>query len=136
VRIVLDTNVLISSIFFGGPPSEILKAWRDGRVRLVLSPEILDEYNRVSNLLGEQYPGIDVEPVLNMIAFNSDLVQAPALLERVCDDPADDKFLACAIAGKANAIVSGDKHLLRLLAHQGIRIIRPAEFVEKYLQQS
>jgi predicted nucleic acid-binding protein len=50
---VLDTNVLISSIFFGGPPFQILKAWRDGRVQLALSPEILEEYYRVSSLLEE-----------------------------------------------------------------------------------
>ena len=51
MRIVLDTNVLISGIFFSGPPFEILKAWSDDKVRLVLSPEILDEYYRIAGLL-------------------------------------------------------------------------------------
>jgi len=134
VRIVLDTNVLISGIFFSGRSFEILKAWRDDKVRLVLSPEILDEYYRTSNLLKERFTSIDVEPILNMIAINSDLIQAPALREQVCDDPDDDKFLACALAGNAKVIVSGDKHLLRLSGYQGIIIVRPAKFVDEYLE--
>lgn len=134
MRIVLDTNVLISGIFFSGRPFEILKAWRDDKIRLVLSPEILDEYYRTSNLLKEQFTSIDVEPILNMIAINSDLIQAPALREQVCDDPDDDKFLACALAGNAKVIVSGDKHLLRLSGYQGIIIVRPAKFVDEYLE--
>ena len=134
MRIVLDTNVLISGIFFSGRSFEILKAWRDDKVRLVLSPEILDEYYRTSNLLKERFTSIDVEPILNMIAINSDLIQAPALREQVCDDPDDDKFLACALAGNAKVIVSGDKHLLRLSGYQGIIIVRPAKFVDEYLE--
>ena len=63
MKIVLDTNVLISGIFFSGPPFEILKAWRNGKVKFVLSPEILYEYYRVANLLKEQFPNTDVEPI-------------------------------------------------------------------------
>lgn len=48
MRVILDTNVFISGVFFGGPPSRILEGWHDGRVTLVLSPEILDEYQRVA----------------------------------------------------------------------------------------
>jgi hypothetical protein len=54
MRVVLDTNVFISGVFFGGPPYQILKAWRDGEVQVVLSAEILDEYQRVGHTLGEQ----------------------------------------------------------------------------------
>jgi predicted nucleic acid-binding protein len=71
-----------------------------------------------------------------MIVINSGLVQAPTLPDRVCDDPDDDKFLACALAGKAKVIVSGDRHLLALSGYRGITIIRPAEFVDRYLQKS
>lgn len=134
MRIILDTNVLISGIFFSGPPFEILKAWRDDKVQLVLSPEILDEYYRISNLLREQFPGIDVEPILNMIAINSEIIQDSALDAQVCDDPNDDKFLACALAGNTKVIVSGDKHLLRLSGYQEIAIVRPAKFVDEYLR--
>jgi predicted nucleic acid-binding protein len=51
----------------------------------------------------------------------------------VCDDPDDDKFIACAIAAKCKMIVSGDKHLLKVSGFKGIGVIRPREFVDKYL---
>lgn len=56
MRVILDTNVFISGVFFGGPPSRILEGWRDGRLKLVLSPEILDEYQRVAAELRGQFP--------------------------------------------------------------------------------
>lgn len=64
MRIVLDTNVFVSAIFFGGVPGRILEAWRDGRIQLSLSAEILDEYQRVGQLLSAEYAGVDLEPFL------------------------------------------------------------------------
>jgi hypothetical protein len=64
MRVVLDTNVFISGVFFGGPPHQILKAWRDGEVQLVVSAQILDEYQRVGHTLGEQFPDVDIGPIL------------------------------------------------------------------------
>jgi len=61
MRLVVDTNVFISGIFFSGPPYEILNAWRHRKVELVISPDILDEYRRVAEKLAKQYPGIDLE---------------------------------------------------------------------------
>jgi len=55
------------------------------------------------------------------------------LPEPVCDDPDDDKFLACAIAGKCNVIVSGDKHVLKVSGYRGIEVVRPRKFVDEYL---
>ena len=63
MRIVLDTNVLISGIFFSGPPFEILDAWRRGRLELTTSPEILSEYNRVAHEIQLEFPGIDPQPL-------------------------------------------------------------------------
>lgn len=56
MRIVLDTNVFVSGIFFSGPPSRILEAWRDGKIELAISPDILSEYQRVGNELSKQFP--------------------------------------------------------------------------------
>jgi predicted nucleic acid-binding protein len=64
VRIVLDTNVFVSAVFFGGVPGRILEAWRDGRLQLVLSAAVLDEYQRVGQVLSAQYEGMDLEPIL------------------------------------------------------------------------
>ena len=133
MRVVIDTNVFISGVFFGGPPFQILKAWRDGRIQLLLTMEILEEYDRVSEALAEQFPGIDLDPVFDLLAVEGETILAPSLPEPVCDDPEDDKFLACALAGKTRMIISGDKHLLKVSGYRGIAVIRPREFVDGYL---
>ncbi len=57
MRVILDTNVFVSGVFFVGPPYRILEAWRDGKLRLVLTQEILEEYQRVGEALAEQFRG-------------------------------------------------------------------------------
>ena len=69
MRVVLDTNVLISAIFFSGPPSRILAAWIDERFELAASTQILDEYRKVADRIGERFPGVEVRPVLDRICF-------------------------------------------------------------------
>jgi putative PIN family toxin of toxin-antitoxin system len=133
VRIVLDTNVFVSGVFFGGPPGRILEAWRNGRIQLVLSPEILDEYQRVGQLLGEQYEGADLEPILRLLAVNAEIVDAHALTEGVSRDPDDDKFLACAFAAGVSVIVSGDKDLLASSGWRNVRVLRPRQLVDELL---
>ena len=133
MRIVLDTNVLISGIFFGGPPARILEAWRDARIRLVLSAEILEEYQRVGEILGTQYPGVDLEPFLALLAVHAEMVEAPPLSAPVSADPDDDKFLACALAARVAVIVSGDKDLLDVSGWHGLEVLRPRLFVDEYL---
>jgi len=93
VRIVLDTNVLVSAVFFGGVPGRILEAWRDGTIRVVLSAEILDEYRRVGRILASEYPGVDIDPFLSLLAVEAEVVEAPPLPAPVSSDPDDDKFL-------------------------------------------
>ena len=136
MRIVLDTNVLISGIFFSGPPHQILEAWRDGIVQFVVSPEILDEYYRVSEALSEQFPEVDVALLLDLVTIESYLVQAPAFSKPISDDPDDDKFLACALSSNTKIIVSGDKHLLKLSGYCGVDVVKPSKFVNDYLSKA
>jgi putative PIN family toxin of toxin-antitoxin system len=133
MRVVLDTNVFISGVFFGGPPHRILQGWRDGRVKLVLSPEILDEYRRVAAELKTQFPAVDLTAILELLMVAAEMHQVEPLPEAVCADPDDDKFLACARASGSRLIVSGDKHLLDVAGYQGIEILKPRPFVDKYL---
>lgn len=133
MRIVLDTNVLVSGIFFGGTPGEILQAWRNGEVQFVLSPEILDEYQQVGEELAARYEGADLRPFLDLLVVHAEMVVGMPLPEPVCDDPEDDKFVACAVAANVSYIVSGDKHLLRVSGYQGIEIVRPRTFVDENL---
>ena len=136
MRIILDTNVLISGIFFSGPPFQILEAWRDGRFQLVISDEILAEYRRVSEILAAQFPAVDLAPILGLVAREADIIQAPKLSERVCHDPDDDKFLACALAGNTGVIVSGDQHLIQVSGYRGIEVFRPRDFIDHFLRDN
>ena len=133
MRVILDTNVFVSGVFFGGPPGRILDAWRDGRVQPVLSAEILEEYRRVGQVLGGQCPGVDLEPFLALLAVHADFVDTPTLSEPVSSDPDDDKFLACAVAAGVTVIVSGDKDLVEQSGWRGVHILRPRRFVDEYL---
>lgn len=133
MKIVLDTNVFISGIFFSGPPYQILKAWREGRMELLISDEIFSEYQRVGELLSNNFPKVDLGPFLELLAINTDIVMPEKLQEPVCEDPDDDKFFACALSGESKIIISGDKHLLKVSEYKGIKVLRPREFVDEYL---
>lgn len=133
MKIILDTNVFISGVFFAGPPYQIIKAWRDDILKLVISEEIFEEYRRVGKLLGEQFPMVDLQPILDLVRASAQIFSVKCLPESVTDDPDDDKFLACALACKSKMIVSGDKHLLKVNGFRGIKIIKPREFVDNYL---
>jgi putative PIN family toxin of toxin-antitoxin system len=133
VKVVLDTNVYISGIFFTGPPYQILEAWRDARIQIVVSPDILEEYQRVGETLASQFPYIDLQPLFELLTLNADIVPSGNLAETVCTDPDDDKFLACALASGAACIISGDKHLLRVSGYKGLKVLSPRRFVDDYL---
>lgn len=135
MRVVLDTNVLMSGIFFGGLPGRVLDAWSGGLLELVLSPEVLEEYQRVGAELADGYPARSeaLAPILRLVAMRGILVAAPPLSSPVCDDPDDDKFLAVAIASRARVVVSGDKHLLGMSGWMGIEVCTPRQFVERHL---
>lgn len=133
MKVVLDTNVFVSGVFFSGPPYRILQAWRNGDLQIVLSLEILDEYYRIGEELSAQFPKVDLNPILELITTKAELVEAERLDEDVCDDPDDDKFFACAITGGADLIISGDKHLLKMSGYQGIKVVRPRQFIDDYL---
>ncbi len=136
MRIVLDTNVFVSGVFFSGPPYQILKAWRDDQLRLAISKEILDEYQRVGEALALKFPGIHLEPILELVTLKAKVFPSQQLPAPLCDDPDDDKFFACAVAAKSRIIVSGDKHLLRVSGFRAIRVLKPRDFVDAYLKET
>jgi putative PIN family toxin of toxin-antitoxin system len=133
LKVILDTNVFVSGIFFGGPPHQILKAWDEGSLELILSHEIFAEYQRVAAILAEQFPPIDLQAILSLVEQRATFYDVPTLERPVCEDPDDDKFLACALASGAMLIVSGDKHLLKISGFEGIQVIKPRAFVNEHL---
>lgn len=135
LRAILDTNVLLSGIFFGGVPGRLLTAWQDERLALMLSPAILAEYHEAGAELAARHPALaaPLDSILTLLAQTATIVDASALAERVSADPDDDKFLACALAARTPLIVSGDKHLLRVSGWCGITVVTPRQCVDRYL---
>ena len=133
MRIVLDTNVLLSAILFGGTPGRILDAWRAGRVELVMSPDIVDEYVRVGERLNGRYPDVEIQPVVALVVQNATIVPSAPLPGAVCDDPDDDKFLACALASGTETVVSGDKKLRAVSGYERINVLTPRQLVDRCL---
>jgi putative PIN family toxin of toxin-antitoxin system len=134
VKVVLDTNVVVSGIFFSGPPREILHSWIRGKIQLLITPEIFEEYQRVAAELNRKYPSIEIRRILELILVGSEVVVAAALPRPICVDHNDDKFFDCAAAGRASIIVSGDKHLLNASGSHGITVVTPRYFKERYLK--
>jgi len=134
VRVVLDTNVLISGIFFSGSPSKILTHWRKGNFTTVISEPIIFEYTRVAEEISKKFPEVDISEILELFIMNSEIIDTNNLEITACEDPDDNQFLECAIAGKCDLIVSGDKHLLKLNPYREVEILKPREFLDNYLK--
>jgi uncharacterized protein len=133
VRAVLDTNVLVSAIFFSGPPSRILSAWLEDKFELAVSAAILAEYRGTVTRIGEKFPQVDVAVVLDRIALHALLVLPVGLPDDACEDREDVKFLACALGARARYVVTGDRALLRTSGYQGIEVVTPRRFLAQHL---
>ena len=129
-RVVIDTNVVISALLFGGEPGALVPLWKTGRIKPLASKEIIDEYLRVL-----AYPKFGLAPEeIDFILYREILAHFEIVGTKpgpviVRDDPADDKFIRCAQEGRAGSIISGDRHLLRLKRQCAIEILTPAQFL-------
>lgn len=133
MRIVVDTNVVISGTFFKGNPRRVVEAIIKSEVDAYATTDIVDEYQGVVRRIIER--GVGTFDGSGFIRFIADLNLIESLTEvSVCRDPDDNKFISCAIDAEALYIVSGDKDLLDLKQYEGIQMITAAEFVEKYLK--
>ena len=132
MRVVIDTNVFVSS-FFGGTPRKIIDLWKNGDITLCLSRDILDEYVKVLQRIGLQDES-ELKELLSLFArgFNTLFTIKTPKIRVVKDDPDDDKFIECALALKAKVIVTGDKSIKALVEYMGIKILTPQEFLKDY----
>lgn len=134
MKVVLDTNVIVSRYLSSlGPPAQILERLRRGLFELLVSAPLLAEYEEV---LGyerlQRRHGMDAEQinqVVGRIRRSATFVVPTETLAAVEEDPDDNKFLECGVAGGAEIIVSGDDHLLTLRTFRGIHILSPAAFL-------
>jgi len=128
IKVVLDTNVFISALFWKGAPYQIFKRILEGAILNFISPKILEELK--SRLLEKfKLPPEKVKEFLEIIVFNSQIVYPKKKLSVVKKDPEDNKILECALEAKASFVISGDKHLLEIKEYKGIKIISPKEFL-------
>jgi putative PIN family toxin of toxin-antitoxin system len=134
LKAVIDTNQFVSSLISKqGPSAQLIDRWREQKFILVISPEIIAEIQKVL-----EYPHIskkyklrksDVQSLLTLIAHEAVVIPKLLSVHVIKDDPDDDKFLACALAAKAEYIVSGDQHLLDLGSYRSIPIVTVKEFL-------
>ncbi|ELZ29598.1 PilT protein domain-containing protein [Halosimplex carlsbadense 2-9-1] len=130
VTVVLDTNVLVSALGFGGTPLEaVVYAVDDAGTEIVASDETLAELGRVMEYDRLPIAERERESFLTILRREVEVVAATESIDEIERDPDDDAFLECAIAGDADVLVSGDDHPLELGAFRGIDIVSPAGFL-------
>ena len=132
MKIVIDTNVVISGVFFGGAPREVLQAVVDGNVTACASPEIVSEYEEIVNEMINRKQGRLNRNILSPLIEKLSLIMPTSDVD-ICRDPDDNKFLNCAKDSGSIYIVSGDKDLLVIQTFEGIRIVTANEFCDEYL---
>jgi uncharacterized protein len=132
MNVVLDTNVVVSAIFWPGESRDCLVLWARRRFDLAVSIPILDEYREIAHRLGQKIRAVNPEPWLQWIERKAKVFEPVPLGKRRSRDPDDDPFLACALACHARIVVSKDKDLLVLEKPFGIEILPPRPFLARF----
>ena len=130
MRVVLDTNAVVSALLFTGISAQLVSVWQKNLITLLLSREILDEYLHVLSYPKFELSEDDIKGLIQQeILPYAEVVKPKRRLGVVHRDPSDDKFIECAVAGKAHAIISGDKDLLSIGRCRQVHILSPAQFL-------
>jgi len=129
-EVVLDTNTLIAG-FFPGASRRIIRAWKRGEIRAVISKSVLDEYEHIIAPLPFRKSARDEVLALARDRQLTRTVRPRRRVNVVRDDPADNKFIECALAGKVKYLVSSDKHLKRVGRFESVEILTPTQFVKQ-----
>lgn len=128
-KVVVDTNVFVSAAFLKGRSAVLMERWKEDKFVLLFSPDIFDEYFEIIACPKfKQEEGV-IRELADLLTEKGLAVEPQVVLDVVKEDPDDNKFLECAVAGEADFIVSGDRHLLRLQEYHGIKILRISQFI-------
>ena len=130
-RIVLDTNITISALFWKGYPRAVYDLVKEGKVTLLSSAKIEEEFIRVLAYPKFGLTSAEILPIVNSLRKYAHFVEVKSKVDVVKEDPTDNIFLECALDGKADYIISGDRHLLNIGSHKGIQIMRAKDFLIK-----
>ena len=131
MRVVVDTNVFVSS-FFGGPPREVIECWKRGDITLCVSRDLIDEYVEVLNRLGLKAELIHELLELFASGYNLVFTASTSPLQVLTHDPDDNMLFECAVETKAKVIVTGDKAVRDVGRYMDVDVMTPAEFLERY----
>jgi len=129
MNVVLDTNIFVSGIFWKGDSYKILQEWKEGKIQLIMSIEIISEISRILSDFKIQLPIELQKEWIHMITTNSMIVE-PMQKFNIVADTTDNKFIDAAVAGKAEYIITNDKHLLKINQFKNIKIITPKEYIK------
>ena len=133
MRIVIDTNVLISAIFWTGKPKQLLNHVRRQKITFVTSNQLFDELRQI--LVRQDKPfhlqDNEADQVVEALTGCAEVVESHSQLT-VCQDEMDNRVIACAIDGKAEYIVTGDLHLLGLRSYQSVKIRTVSDFLSHF----
>ncbi len=132
MKIVIDTNVLISGVFFGGFPRKILSAVVGQKITACATAEIINEYEEIVQEMISKKQGYINRAILSPLIKAMEIIE-PVTRVEICRDPDDNKFLECAKDSHALYIVSGDKDLLVLEKYENVQIVTAKSFCEKYM---
>jgi len=130
-RVVIDTNVVVSALLFGGTPGKVIPIWKNGSIRPFTSKAIIQEYLRVF-----AYPKFELtEKEITYLLYQEimpyfDVINVTAEMTYVPMDPTDDKFVLCALEADADNIISGDTHLLSLKKIGNTIVITPSQLLD------
>ena len=131
IKVVLDTNILISALIFKGGLSKLVELWKKGKIIPLFSKETFQEFKNVL-----QYPKFSLtEKEIRIIITEEvlpffEIIEVTDIVSEKCKDPDDDKFLSCAISASADFIVSGDSDLHAIGKYKFIKIIKASDFLE------
>lgn len=128
LRVVLDTNILVSAARWGGVPGEVVDAARTGEIDGVISLHILGELRDVLMRPGFGHTQADVDLAASRLGGFCDVLVTERVPGVWCEDPDDDAIVQTAILSEASFVVTGDAHLLGLTV-PGVRFVTPAELL-------
>jgi putative PIN family toxin of toxin-antitoxin system len=129
MRAVIDTNVFVSGIFWKGISNRIIISWRERKFDLVNSLKNVEELIKVLKFFKIEMSDEFIKEWVTLIVENSIIVDVVGKIKVVKDDPTDDKFIETALNGKADYIISQDRHLLDIKEFEGIKVVTPEEFL-------
>ena len=133
VRVVLDTNVLISSLLFKGELAGMVDLWKRRNILPVISREMFEEFRSVLEYKKFKLTNNEIRFIIEEeVLLFFEIVDTGSGVHRICKDPDDDKFIACALSASAEFVVSGDKDLCDVVSYKKIKIIKPSDLLKMF----